>query len=69
MTPLIDYANLDEASRTHLATIVAGQTSLQAVLDWGRTQRPRTPSGLKGGDKVLGYAACIFDAHGPDAAH
>jgi len=23
-----------------------------------------TPSGLKGGDRVLGYAACIFDDPG-----
>jgi hypothetical protein len=26
-----------------------------------------TPSGLKGGDKVLGYAACVFD--GSDHPH
>jgi len=40
-TPLVDYANLDEATRVRLANIVASQSSLQAVLDWGRQQVPR----------------------------
>jgi len=39
-TPLIDYANLDEATRDRLAAIVASQTSLERVLNWGRAQRP-----------------------------
>ncbi len=38
--PLIDYANLDEATRARLAGIVAAQTSLERVLNWGRAQRP-----------------------------
>jgi hypothetical protein len=40
-TPLVDYANLDEPTRVRLANIVASQSSLQAVLDWGRQQVPR----------------------------
>lgn len=40
-TPLIDYANLDEPTRVRLANIVASQSSLQGVLDWGRQQVPR----------------------------
>ena len=39
-TPLIDYASLDEATRSRLAAIVASQTTLGHVLDWGRAQRP-----------------------------
>jgi len=39
--PLIDYANLDPASRARLAAIVATHTSLERVLNWGREQRPR----------------------------
>ena len=40
-TPLIDYANLDEPTRVRLTHIVASQSSLQGVLDWGRQQVPR----------------------------
>jgi len=40
-TPLIDYANLDESARVRLTAIVASQSSLQSVLDWGRQQMPR----------------------------
>jgi hypothetical protein len=40
-TPLVDYANLDEPTRVRLANIVASQSSLQAVMDWGRQQVPR----------------------------
>jgi hypothetical protein len=39
-TPLIDYANLDESTRARLARIVASQSSLEGVLNWGRAQRP-----------------------------
>ena len=39
-TPLIDYASLDEATRARLVQIVAAQTSLESVLNWGREQRP-----------------------------
>ena len=39
-TPLIDYANLNEVTRARLAEIVASQTSLERVLNWGRAQRP-----------------------------
>jgi hypothetical protein len=39
-TPLIDYASLDESARARLAAIVALQSSLQSVLDWGRQQTP-----------------------------
>ena len=38
--PLIDYAHLDEGTRAQLAAIVAVQTSLERVLNWGREQRP-----------------------------
>ena len=38
--PLIDHATLDEATRARLAGIVASQTSLERVLNWGREQRP-----------------------------
>ena len=38
--PLIDYANLDEGTRTRLAATVAVQTSLERVLNWGREQHP-----------------------------
>ena len=40
MIPLIDSANLDEATRARLAEVVADQTSLERVLNWGREQRP-----------------------------
>jgi hypothetical protein len=39
-TPLIDYANLDEPTRSRLAETVAAHTSLERVLKWGREQRP-----------------------------
>lgn len=39
-TPLIDYANLDEATRERLAAIVAPQSSLESALNWSRAQRP-----------------------------
>ena len=39
--PLIDHANLDDATRTRLEGIVASQTSLERALTWGRAQRPR----------------------------
>ena len=38
--PLIDYADLDEATRSRLTRIVASQSSLESVLNWGRAQRP-----------------------------
>ena len=38
--PLVDYASLDEATRTRLAAILAVQTSLERVLNWAREQRP-----------------------------
>jgi len=38
--PLIDYANLDPASRERLALAVAGQTTLERALEWGRQVRP-----------------------------
>ena len=39
-TPLIDYANLDEPTRSRLAETVAAHTSLERVLKWGRELRP-----------------------------
>lgn len=39
-TPLIDYANLDEPTRSRLARLVASQNSLESALNWGRAQRP-----------------------------
>ena len=39
-TPLIDYANLDEPTRSRLAETVAAHTSLERVLKWGRERRP-----------------------------
>ncbi len=39
-TPLIDYANLDDATRSRLEETVAAHTSLERVLKWGREQRP-----------------------------
>ena len=38
--PLIDYAQLDPASRERLARAVAGQTTLERALEWGRAARP-----------------------------
>jgi len=38
--PLIDFASLDQSTRARLAEIVAGQSSLERVLNWGRAQRP-----------------------------
>ena len=38
--PLVDYARLDEGTRTRLAAIVADQTSLERVLNWGKDQCP-----------------------------
>ncbi len=38
--PLIDYAHLDPASHDRLARAVAGQTTLERALEWGRTVRP-----------------------------
>jgi len=38
-----------------------------ASLDEATRRRLATPSGLKGGDRVLGFAACIFDD--PGAPH
>ena len=40
MIPLFDYASLDAAARARLTASVATHTSLERVLDWGRTQRP-----------------------------
>ena len=39
-TPLIDYADLDEPTRSRLARIVAPQKSLESALNWGKAQRP-----------------------------
>jgi len=39
-TPLIDYANLDDATRSRLVQTVAAHTSLERVLKWSREQRP-----------------------------
>ena len=39
-TPLIDYASLDNATRSRLAQTVAAHASLERVLNWGREQRP-----------------------------
>jgi hypothetical protein len=38
--PLIDYAKLDPAIRDQLALAVAGQTTLERALEWGRTVKP-----------------------------
>ena len=38
--PLIDYANLDAATRARYAGFVAAHTSLERALNWGREQRP-----------------------------
>ncbi len=40
MIPLFDYASLEAATRARLTASVAANTSLERVLDWGRTQRP-----------------------------
>ena len=40
MIPLFDYASLDAATRARLTASVSTHTSLERVLDWGRTQRP-----------------------------
>ena len=38
--PLIDRADLDLSERQRLAEIVANQTTLGDVLQWGLTQKP-----------------------------
>jgi len=126
---LINHARLPDATFRDLQATVAGQATLERVLEWGRTQTPArrveeiitqdefthdmlvpldnsqylaydvtwlgvvtavavwghrpsarelldarlqagwkpTPSSLKGGDRVLGYAACVFAAPGLEA--
>lgn len=39
-TPLLDYADLDADTRAGLERIVAGHTTLERALDWGRQQEP-----------------------------
>jgi hypothetical protein len=61
--PLIDLADLDPTERDRLAAIVANQATLGDVLEWGLAQRPvRQPEEIvtQEGEKVLGYAACVF---------
>ena len=40
MIPLFDYTSLDAATQARLTASVATHTSLERVLDWGRTQHP-----------------------------
>ena len=37
---LIDYSDLDAASREALERAIAEQTTLERALDWGRTHQP-----------------------------
>lgn len=37
---LFDYAHLDAADRESLGRALAEHTTLEQVLDWGRTQQP-----------------------------
>lgn len=39
-TLLLDYADLDAETRTELERMVAGHTTLEQALDWGRRQEP-----------------------------
>jgi hypothetical protein len=71
--PAIDYAALSSNELAVLKSGVGGLSSLERVIAWGRSCQPArgieeilrrwkpTPSGLKTGPTVLGYAACVFE--------
>lgn len=40
LVPLFDHAGIDATERTALERIVAGHTTLERALDWGRTHAP-----------------------------